>query len=139
MHNSKVRVIALDPSSPSTVCSMTQPSIFKSLDSGQSWFSIHGYLPTDAIHELVLDPDDPRTLWAATEHGLFRNRDSGPSWQPFNEGRPHEEVRAMAYRASTQTLYVGTRGGGVYQMSLALLIDGFESGDTTAWSASAPP
>ncbi|MCG8460112.1 MAG: hypothetical protein MI919_27835 [Holophagales bacterium] len=135
--------LVIDPTTPTTVYaagdSYLPPSIFKSLDSGQSWFSIHGDLPTEGIHELVLDPEDPRTLWAATEHGLFRNRDSGPIWEPFNEGRPYDEIRAMAYRASTQTLYVGTRGGGVYQMSLALLIDGFESGDTTAWSASTPP
>ncbi len=138
--SSFLSTLVVDPESPSTLYVAASvsiaPSIFKSLDGGQSWFPIHGDLPSESIADLVLDRDDPRILWAATGDGLFRNLDSGPSWEPFNEGRLHNDLEAVAYRASTQALYVGTVGGGVYQRSFPIFIDGFESGDTTNWSAS---
>ncbi len=84
------------------------------------------------------------------DSGLFLSTDNGASWDlisdPFtsdSSGTPHIPRPRYAYFDSdgsgTTALYVGSQGRGIWRVNLPLVFaDGFESGDTSAWSNTVP-
>jgi photosystem II stability/assembly factor-like uncharacterized protein len=125
-----VRVVAIDPFSPNTLYAGTTDydydlagppflGLFKSTDSGNSWFAINNGL-TDLIYTrstvaaLAIDPDDPNILYAGTSGlGVFRSADSGASWSEFNPGLTNLSVNALAIDPMERHLYAAT-GAGVF-------------------------
>jgi photosystem II stability/assembly factor-like uncharacterized protein len=127
--NTFVRVVAIDPFNPNTLYVGTTYydydlpgpllGLFKSTDSGSSWFAINNGL-TDLIYTrstvaaLTIDPVDPNILYAGTSgRGIFRSADGGASWGEFNSGLTNLSINALAIDRIGRHLYAAT-GAGVF-------------------------
>ena len=65
--SSDVLVLALDPTTPTTLYAGTRDGVFKTTDGGTSWSSVNTGLANLDIRALALDPTTPTTLYAGTE------------------------------------------------------------------------
>ena len=121
-YNGSVNVLAIDPTTPSTLYAGTPADgVFKSTDSGATWTTANtGLWPPDAfnVFALAIAPHSPSTLYAATESGVFRSTNSGGAWSGSNfPGLPIFDP------TTPSTLYA--LAGGVYRST--------DGGDS--WSA----
>jgi photosystem II stability/assembly factor-like uncharacterized protein len=78
--------------------------------------------PNDAaiINSIAVDPTSPLTVYAASskttplDGKVFKSTNGGGSWNPMTNGLPGNSVDIIVVDpANTNTLYVGTFGGGV--------------------------
>jgi photosystem II stability/assembly factor-like uncharacterized protein len=91
------------------------PYILKSTDSGKSWVSIAGDLPSNGpVLALAEDHVEPDLLFAGTEFGLFFTHDGGKKWLRLKSGLPTVAVRDLAVQRQMNDLVVGTFGRGIY-------------------------
>ncbi len=121
-----VEVLAVDPTTPTTIYAGTQTAgIFKSTNGGGSWIAINnGLIGFITISALAIDPSTPTTIYAATVRGLFKSTDGGGSWTSVSPpgfqigGTPNYlSVDALVIDPATPTtLYVGSFSpGGVFK------------------------
>jgi photosystem II stability/assembly factor-like uncharacterized protein len=80
------QVLALDPTSASTIYAGTNRGVFASTDSGESWHSAG--LSGTSISQLVIDPLTPSTLYAAYGDRVYKSTNGGASWTGFALGLP---------------------------------------------------
>jgi photosystem II stability/assembly factor-like uncharacterized protein len=80
--DSDVFSIILDRSNPSTVYLSACSGVYKSANSGELFYKIHG-IPSAAQRTRVLrqDPRNPATVYAGTTEGLWKTVDAGQDWQ----------------------------------------------------------
>jgi hypothetical protein len=92
-------------------------------------------LPVNAI---VITADGQ--LFAATDLGVWLSFDGGGSWLHLGptEGLPNSAVYDLQYSAVTDTLVAYTHGRGAFARVTRIFLDGFESGDTSAWPNTVP-
>lgn len=65
---------------------------------------------------IAAHPSSPGVLFAATDQGLFKTTDGGLSWASSGTGLPNYNVEIIVIDPATlNTMYVGTRGGGIYK------------------------
>ncbi len=57
-----------------------RPLVWKTSDYGQTWTSIAGNLPKEAINTVREDPANADLLWVGTDLGLYGSLDAGKSW-----------------------------------------------------------
>ena len=86
------------------------------------------------------------------DSGVFLSRDGGNNWQLITDpdtsntsGTPHLSRPRYGYfdteAGIDPTLYIGSQGRGIWRLKIApaeIFSDGFESGDTSAWSSTTP-
>lgn len=99
-----VRVLAVDPRTPTTLYAATSGGVFKSLDGGTRWTAANRGLGFRPVVALAVDPVTPATLYAATEEffggGVFKSADGGATWRAApNSGLPATSVSALALDA----------------------------------------
>lgn len=103
--------------------------VYRSPDGGESWtrLSIPQLPPRFGVGDIVIDPRDG-AIYVATvdyfrlsaarglvgDHGVFVSRDGGQTWETFSEGLEHAGAFSLELDEASGTLFVGTRGGGVY-------------------------
>lgn len=119
-----------------------------------TWSDKTGNLPNIPVQTIEANPRYPRQVFVGTDWGLYFTNDiraAEPAWVKFSAGLP--SVMIMELRidrgagadpvASSTTLAMFTRGRGAYVWPLPdgpiffspeIFIDGFEGGDTAAWS-----
>lgn len=151
----EVRDLDMDSGEPPTLfLSVGNGGVFRSTDRAETWQPINDGLPVSSVNTLLIDPDQAEILYAAPSvNGVFRSTDRGTTWSPLNDGFPvaslsitqAPDVKALTLGSSApeRTLYAGAFStlapSGVYGLPLpfpSLFIDGFESGDVSAWSSS---
>jgi photosystem II stability/assembly factor-like uncharacterized protein len=116
-----VTPLAFDPVVPSTVYSVGEGQLLKSLDSGRTWRRIS--TPFFGIGLLKIHSSDPQTLYAGTYDGLFKSTDGGENWFEINNGiqtRPwsYRTVSGLALDPKTaNVLYASIYGSGVFRSS----------------------
>ena len=122
--NAYVETLALDPVNAQTIYSGMQfNSLFKTTDAGTSWGAIGNSLPYTygSVKFIVVDPSNRQTVYASIynattfTYSLYKSTDGGATWIVANSG-----MSAMAYSlvidpVSSQTIYAGTNGGGVFK------------------------
>jgi photosystem II stability/assembly factor-like uncharacterized protein len=123
-----VNVLVIDPSKPNVLYAALAGSgypprgsiggLFKSTDSGMSWFPINNGLAElmdtrSPVSTLIIDPIDSDILYtAAAGYGVFRSVDGGANWSRFSDGLANLSIRALAIsKARSGTLYAATDGG----------------------------
>jgi photosystem II stability/assembly factor-like uncharacterized protein len=105
-----VQVVALDPTSPSTIYAGTASGVLRSTDGGESW-SPAG-LAGHNVNILAVDPVTPSTLYAAAgDANIYKSTDAGQSWTTHAVGFPASAgppvVSALLLDpAAPSTLYV---------------------------------
>src|SRR6266849_7519246 len=108
-----IRVLVVDPQTPTTLYAGTPGGVFKSANGGESWNPVNTGLSSSSVRALAIDPLTPATLYAGTSGGVFRSANGGGSWTAVNMGLTTTDVRALAIDPLTPaTLYAGTNGGG---------------------------
>lgn len=100
-----------------------------------NWSDISGNLPDTPVNAVALWGAH---LYVGTDIGVFESADGGTTWTLMTNGHPAVAVFALDRNPSTGQIVSATHGRGMWQLDVSLFSDGFESGDTTAWSAAQP-
>ena len=91
------------------------PYIVKSTDSGKTWNSIAGDLPTrGTVYCMAEDHVDANLLFVGTEFGLFVTLDGGKKWNRIKNGLPTIQVKDLCIQRKQDDLVIGTFGRGIY-------------------------
>src|SRR5262245_61946591 len=81
-----VRVLAIDPRTPTTLYAATfEDGVFKGTNGGSSWSA--GL--SASVLALAIGPRTPTTLFAGAGDGVFKSTDGGSSWSTVNTGLPN--------------------------------------------------
>ncbi len=141
--------IAIDPDNPSAAYVVDSGLVYQTLDAGATWTDITGNLPS-------LDPGSVRSVTyidrpngdgvaVGTFHGVYAalEMDGFAIWDSLGSGFPTVPVFELDYDAGDDVLVAGTLGRGSWKLTPTLpndliFTDGFESGDTSAWTATVP-
>ena len=99
---------------------VSKPLLFKTIDYGRSWKTIHGDLPAVNIWALAEDAKNPELLFCGTEAGLFVSFNSGGLWTMV-PGVPPVWVRDVLVHARENDLIAATYGRGLYIVDITPL------------------
>jgi photosystem II stability/assembly factor-like uncharacterized protein len=86
-----VWMIALHPTTSSTLYAATSEGVYKSTDSGQSWVLVHDVIMATDVR---IHPTNPEIIFAACGnfssegHGIYRSQNAGADWQKLSTGLP---------------------------------------------------
>jgi photosystem II stability/assembly factor-like uncharacterized protein len=119
-----IRVLVIDPNTPTTIYASTAYDLFKSTDGGVKWFRIG-----EPVACLVVDPQMPQTIYIGNYWGISKSIDGGITWREANDGiqgdystggnsggRIHLGIKSLAMDTMTpQTIYAGLIGGGLFK------------------------
>ena len=90
------------------------PYLFKSMDKGQTWFSISSNIPKRTlIWRMVQDPVKKNLLFAATEFGIYTSLNGGKSWQKL-DGAPTISFRDLTIQKRENDLVAASFGRGFF-------------------------
>ena len=93
-------------------------------------------------NSVVIDPADSARIFVGMDVGVFESTDGGDSFTAAMSGFPlGTVVTDLEIDDDPHVLTAGTYGRGAWQVDLdvqMLFTDGFESGDTSAWSLTVP-
>lgn len=92
-----------------------KPCLLKTIDGGNTWFSINGNLPEKgSTFCIVEDHINPGLLFAGTQFGLYYTVDGGKEWIKSKQGLPNETIMDIDIQRRESDLVVSTFGRGVY-------------------------
>jgi photosystem II stability/assembly factor-like uncharacterized protein len=112
-----VRVLMIDPLAPQTLYASTfKNGVFKSTNGGNTWVPVNTGLANMTINALKIHPENPHTIYAGTNGGVFMSINGGSDWSAVNEG-PDRSINALAIDPSSETVYAGTDGRGVFKIT----------------------
>ena len=140
----RVRCLAIDPANGSIVyAGPASGGIYKSLDSGESWFPLWHDEPSLSIGAIAISPSATNTVWAGTGEsstgggeriasaGVWRSTDSGVTWAAtaaartaFGRARvaalaPHPTDPAVCWAATDIGVFRTTNSGATWQQYAA--------------------
>ena len=119
----EVGALAIDPQTTSTIYAGLRDTggVFKSTDGGASWSQSSNGLPARDVLALAVNPAAPSIVFAGTYGaGVFMSVDGGANWSPMNDQLATLFVRALAFDASSSTIYAGTDGAGVFTIATSI-------------------
>ena len=124
--NRYVTDIAVDPSDFHhafvTVSGFGSGHVFETGDLGTTWRDISSNLVDVPVNAIFRHPGTG-ALYIGTDLGVLVSTDDGQTWAPSAPGLPNVAVIDLTFNSTTQTLYAGTHGRGVfaYHLGPALL------------------
>ncbi len=110
--------LATTPAAPNLVYAGTDTVIFKSTNSGASWFRTGtGYGGARKVFRCIeASPSSPSTVYTTDYLGFFKTTDSGTSWYGSNYCITLAEVRCLSVAPSSpSTVYMYVRGYGAFK------------------------
>lgn len=96
------------------------PLVFKSDDMGNQWFDLKANLPNENVTTLLEDAFNHQVLYLGTQTGVYVSFDQGEKWHRF-EKMPVVEVSQMTMDTQNKTLYIGTKGKGIFSINVSAL------------------
>ena len=117
--HSTVYALELDPETSTTLYAGTDKGLFKSTDAGASWHRSSGWLQNATVKAVAIDREQPLTVYAGTDGGVFGSMDGGRTWRPIGSRLPLRTFDALALDRAVGKLYVGSWGGGIFELRLA--------------------
>ncbi len=135
--------LAVDPGDPDVVYAATAAGLFQSTNGGASWIQTDPSFPSGPATAVALNPQVPRLVYAASGTGgteIFFSDDSGGHWKSFSQGFDLSRVLVLRFDpGDPDHLMAGTYTGLWHIVHRPhIFTDGFESGDTSAWSGTVP-
>ena len=119
--NRYVTDIAVDPAdfhhAYVTVSGFGSGHVFETVDFGTTWRDISGNLVDVPVNAIVRHPGTG-ALYIGTDLGVLVSSDDGQTWGPSAPGLPNVAVLDLVFNSTTQTLYAGTHGRGVFAYNL---------------------
>jgi photosystem II stability/assembly factor-like uncharacterized protein len=101
-----VHGFAIDPTTPSNVYAayavfddndaLIESGIFKSIDSGETWFAAQNPGGRTVVSALAIDPTMPGRIYANTTTAVFMSTDGAASWTPINSYLPRPFVWGLS-------------------------------------------
>ncbi|HSF99610.1 MAG TPA: hypothetical protein VLA20_00710 [Vicinamibacterales bacterium] len=91
-----------------------RPFVWKTSDYGQTWTSIAGNLPNEAVNVIREDHRNPDLLFVGTEPGVYASLDGGATWQDLRNNMPTNPVYDMQIHPRENELIVATHGRGIF-------------------------
>lgn len=89
--------------------------VFKTVNGGNSWQNISGLLPNIPHNCIVIDPTSTSNVYVGNDIGVFHSADGGITWEPYQNNLPNVVVQDLEIHASTNTLFAGTFGRGLWK------------------------
>ena len=116
--------VAVDPNRFDTFYVATATGgVFKTTDTGQSWFPIFDDQPSLSIGAIAMDPGDPQTLYVGTGEanggggsvsyggtGVYRTQDGGTTWAHLGLENSYHIGRIAVHPTNSQIVYVAVVG-----------------------------
>ncbi|MDA8019116.1 MAG: hypothetical protein MPN21_16880 [Thermoanaerobaculia bacterium] len=104
-----------------------------------TWVNISGNLPDIPANAIAIDhTTTPETIYVGTDIGVYRSVNGGTTYTYENDGHPVVAVFGLDRNPFTGQVVSSTHGRGMWEVlgtgTLDIFEDGFESGNTTAWS-----
>jgi len=120
LYGGQIKTIAVTPGNAAVLYagSWGGDGLFKSTDSGRTWFNIPQDNPewfrNYEVYDIAVDPNNPDTVWVADNYYLDVSRDGGATWQTFffakDERRFCYTVAVDPHDPTGDTVFVGTGG-----------------------------
>ncbi len=135
--------IAVDPLNPLVVyqgrsgfAGAAGLNVRKSTNGGTSWIPSGTGIPDIAVNAIEIDPARSGWVWAGTDVGPYLSTDGGANWAPAADGFPVVAIYDMKGQGATGILVACTHGRGAFltETPEVAFADGFEGGNTDAWS-----
>ncbi|MBI4527039.1 MAG: hypothetical protein HY695_24855 [Deltaproteobacteria bacterium] len=111
LEDKRVRALAIDPSSQSTLYAGTASGgVFKTTNGGKEWKAANRGLLNSTVLSLMITPEPYKALYAGTVDGVFKSLDGGKRWFATGQELPFT-VASLAFDLSEpRTLYAGSGG-----------------------------
>ncbi len=93
------------------------PSVFLSVDGGQTWVNKEANLPDMPVRWALFHPENSSQVLLATETGVWgttRLMSSSVRWEPYNNGLPAVRVDMLRLRYDDNTVVGATHGRGLF-------------------------
>jgi hypothetical protein len=134
--------LAADPTDPMRVFatrgSFGASRLYRSPTGGGAWWPVGAGIPDAPANSVAVDPIETRRIFVGSDVGVFMSTDGGDNFVAAMDGLPlGVVVTDLEIDDDPWVLTAGTYGRGAWQTQLeqlSLFADGFESGDTSAWS-----
>ncbi len=97
----------------------TRPYVYASDDMGNSWHSIAGNLPMEAVNVIKEDPADADILYVGTDLGVYVSLDRGAHWQSLSATLPTTPVQDLTVQPREHQLVIGSYGRGAWILDVA--------------------
>lgn len=92
--------------------------ILESTNGGDSWTDISGNLPAIPVNCVIYQHSSNDKLWVATDLGVYVKDDNMGQWEEYNNGLPNVITRELEIHYSTNQLFVGTYGRGIWKVDI---------------------
>jgi len=89
-------------------CEGTAAALYKTTNSGSTWFSSSNGITGDTIHEITMHASNPSILYAANAAGIFKSTNAGANW--VNKSCPGARA-VLIDRDDANIVYAGTDYG----------------------------
>jgi photosystem II stability/assembly factor-like uncharacterized protein len=92
------------------------PYIFVSENSGSTWRSVAGNLPSSPVN-VIIEDDRTGNLFCGTDLGVYMSKDGGKKWTALNANMPASvSVQDMFIHPRDRKLVIATYGRGVHAL-----------------------
>ncbi len=115
--------IKLDPSNWQIAYAVDATHLYKTVDGGQTWDDVSGFLPIRELRtlELYKTAAGDHVVLVGGQGGVYRTTNPNflSTWTEFGAGLPNVLVTEVEYNAPANLLYVATFGRGAWTISNA--------------------
>lgn len=115
-----INSMAIHPSNPNKIAVATTGGnkVLISEDGGDSWEGYKLNLPDFSSLAVIWDDNGKEGLYLGMDYGIYYIDNTFDEWQPFNNLLPNVMVNEFEINKTTNTLYAGTYGRGLWASPL---------------------
>ena len=104
-------LLAIAPTTPTTLYVYGRRGVYKSADGGATWRAVNRGLELgemNSVSALSIDPTNSRVVFAGTRNGVYKSTDGGERWRKAEGYFP--EINALSIDpTNSQVIVAGTR------------------------------
>ena len=145
----RTRALTINPASPNIMYAAgVAGGVWKTTDSGASWFALSDLMPNIAVSCLAIDPHNPNTIYAGTGEGyfnidavrgagIFKTTDAGNTWSVLDSSEDQLGFRYVkdivvspndgnrVYAATSTGIMRSLDGGATWSFAVAFNFPGY--------------
>ncbi|MCW3125036.1 MAG: glycosyl hydrolase [Bacteroidetes bacterium] len=92
--------------------------VYYTNDGGTTFYNISGSLPNLPAHTIIYQKNSNEVIYVGMDNGVYVNGDTLPDWTSFADNLPNAIVKELKIRYSTNELFAGTYGRGIWRTKL---------------------
>lgn len=123
-----INSIAINPTNPDKIAVATTSGnrVFVSNDGGVTWTDYKLNLPNFSALAVVWDDNGKNGLYLGMDYGIYYIDDTFTEWQPYSNLLPNVMINELDINNTTNTLYAGSYGRGLWASPLVDSTAGIE-------------